>query len=93
MTLPRRSASLPDVPTIAEAGVRGYEFTAWQSIVVPAGTEKAIVGQNSSDSIKVLALPDVKRKLVDEGANELDRLDAGRAWRARSIPTFSNTAS
>ena len=41
VTLPRRSQSLPDVPTIAEAGVPGYEFTAWQSIVVPAGTDRA----------------------------------------------------
>jgi len=71
VTLPKRSASLPDVPTIAEAGLRGYEFTAWQAIVVPAGTDKAIIGKIHADTIKVLALPDVKRKLVDEGANEL----------------------
>lgn len=71
VTLPRRSASLPDVPTVAEAGVRGYEFTAWQSIVVPAGTDKAIVSRIHADVVKVLALPDVRRKLVDEGANEL----------------------
>ncbi len=71
VTLPRRSSSMPDVPTIAEAGVRGYEFTAWQSIVVPAGTDKAIVNRIQTDVIKVLASPDVKRKLVDEGANEL----------------------
>jgi len=36
VTLPKRSGSLPEVPTIAEAGLRGYEFTAWQAIVVPA---------------------------------------------------------
>jgi len=71
VTLPKRSASLPDVPTIAEAGLRGYEFTAWQAIVVPAGTDKAIIGKIHANTIKVLALPDVKRKLVDEGANEL----------------------
>jgi len=71
VTLPKRSASLPDVPTIAEAGLRGYEFTAWQAIVVPAGTDKAVIGKIHADTIKVLALPDVKRKLVDEGANEL----------------------
>ena len=71
VTLPKRSRSLPDVPTIAEAGLRGYEFTAWQAIVVPAGTDKAIIGKIHADTIKVLALPDVKRKLVDEGANEL----------------------
>jgi len=71
VTLSKRSASLPDVPTIAEAGLRGYEFTAWQAIVVPAGTDKAIIGKIHANTIKVLALPDVKRKLVDEGANEL----------------------
>jgi tripartite-type tricarboxylate transporter receptor subunit TctC len=71
VTLPRRSSSMPDVPTIAEAGVRGYEFTAWQSIVVPAGTDKSIVNRIQSDVVKILALADVKRKLVDEGANEL----------------------
>jgi tripartite-type tricarboxylate transporter receptor subunit TctC len=71
VTLPRRSSSLPDVPTIAEAGVRGYEFTAWQSIVVPAGTDKAIIGKIQSEVVKVIALPEVRRKLVDEGANEL----------------------
>ena len=67
----KRSPQLPDVPTIAEAGVRGYEFTAWQSIVVPAGTDKAIINKIQADTVKVLAMPEVKRKLVDEGANEL----------------------
>jgi tripartite-type tricarboxylate transporter receptor subunit TctC len=71
VTLPRRSASLPDVPTIAEAGVRGYEFTAWQSIVVPAGTDKSIINRIHAETVKVLAMPDVRRKLVEEGANEL----------------------
>jgi tripartite-type tricarboxylate transporter receptor subunit TctC len=71
VTLPRRSASLPDVPTVAEAGVRGYEFTAWQSIVVPAGTDKTIIAKIQTDVVKALAMPDVRQKLVDEGANEL----------------------
>ena len=71
VSLPRRSPSLPDVPTIAEAGLRGFEFTAWQSIVVPAGTDKAIIGRIQSDVVKALAMPDVRHKLVDEGANEL----------------------
>jgi len=71
VTLPRRSASLPDVPTIAEAGLRGYEFSAWQSVVVPAGTDKAIISRIQADVVKVLGMPDVRRKLIDEGANEL----------------------
>jgi tripartite-type tricarboxylate transporter receptor subunit TctC len=73
VTLPKRSASLAEVPTIAEAGLRGYEFTAWQAIVVPAGTDKATIGKIHADTVKVLALPEVRRKLVDEGANELIR--------------------
>lgn len=71
VTLSRRSSSLPDVPTIAEAGVPGYRFDAWQSIVVPAGTSREIVNKIHADVVKVLAMPDVRRKLVDEGANEL----------------------
>ena len=71
VTLPRRSPSLPEVPTIAEAGLRGFEFTAWQSIVVPAGTDKAIIAKIYADVARVLAMPDVRHKLVDEGANEL----------------------
>ena len=71
VTLPRRSPSLPDVATIAEGGLPGFEFTAWQSIVVPAGTDKGIIGRIQSAVVKVLAMPDVRHKLVDEGATEL----------------------
>jgi len=71
VTLSRRSSSLPDVPTIAESGVPGYRFEAWQSIVLPAGTGKDIINKIQADTVRVLALPDVRRKLIDEGANEL----------------------
>ncbi len=71
VTLARRSSSLPDVPTIAEAGVPGYRFEAWQSIVLPAGSGKEIVNKIYADAVRVLAMPDVRRKLIDEGANEL----------------------
>jgi tripartite-type tricarboxylate transporter receptor subunit TctC len=71
VSLPQRSPSLPNVPTIAESGVPGYRFEAWQSIVVPAGTPKDVVRKIQGDVVKVLALPEVRRTLVDEGANEL----------------------
>src|SRR5450759_4675108 len=71
VTLSRRSSSLPDVPTLAESGVPGYRFEAWQSIVLPAGTGKDIINKIQADTVRVLALPDVRRKLIDEGANEL----------------------
>ena len=71
VTLPNRSASLPDVPTVTESGVPGYEFGAWQSIVVPAGTSREIINKTHADVVRVLAMPDVRHKLVDLGANEL----------------------
>ncbi|MGZ5092860.1 MAG: Bug family tripartite tricarboxylate transporter substrate binding protein [Burkholderiales bacterium] len=71
VSLPKRSASLPNVPTVAESGVPGYRFDAWQAIVVPAGTPKDIVNRIQQDVIRVLAMPEVRRALVDEGANEI----------------------
>lgn len=71
VTLDKRSPSLPAVPTIAESGVAGYRFDAWQSIVVPAGTPRSIVTKIHADTVKILASPDVREKLVEQGANEL----------------------
>ena len=71
VSLPKRSASLPNVPTVAESGVPGYRFDAWQAIVVPAGTPKDIVSRIQQDVVRVLAMPEVRHALVDEGANEI----------------------
>jgi tripartite-type tricarboxylate transporter receptor subunit TctC len=71
VTLQQRSPSLPGIPTISEAGLPGYRFDAWQSIVVPAGTPRTIVDKIHSDVVKMLVSPDVRDRLVDQGANEL----------------------
>ncbi|HET8744462.1 MAG TPA: tripartite tricarboxylate transporter substrate binding protein [Ramlibacter sp.] len=63
----KRSPALPDVPTIAEAGVAGYESTAWFGLVGPAGMPKALVQQLNGAARKVLAIPDVQKKLNDQG--------------------------
>ena len=55
----RRSPALSDVPTIAEAGVPGYETTAWGGIVAPAGTPREIIARLNSEINKVLAMPAV----------------------------------
>jgi tripartite-type tricarboxylate transporter receptor subunit TctC len=70
VTLPARSPSLPEVPTIAESGVPGYRFDAWQSVVLPAGTPREIVSRVHNEVVKALAAPDVRRVLT-EGANEI----------------------
>jgi tripartite-type tricarboxylate transporter receptor subunit TctC len=58
-----RVEAFPDVPTLAEAGVPGYEFTAWIGMLAPAGTPKAIVDKLNADVNKVLRMPDVTSTL------------------------------
>jgi tripartite-type tricarboxylate transporter receptor subunit TctC len=63
-----RSGLLPDVPTVSEAGVPGYEATIWLGIMAPAGTPKAIVDKLNTEINKVLAKPDVKAAWAKQGA-------------------------
>ena len=64
----KRSTVLPDVPTIAEAGVPGYELTIWLGIMAPAGTPKAIVDKLNAEISKVINRPDVKEAWDKQGA-------------------------
>jgi tripartite-type tricarboxylate transporter receptor subunit TctC len=64
----RRSTVLPDIPTIAEAGVPGYESTIWLGIMAPAGTPRAIVEKLNSEIGKVLDRADVREAWDKQGA-------------------------
>jgi tripartite-type tricarboxylate transporter receptor subunit TctC len=69
----KRSADLPDVPTISEAGVPGYEATSWFGMFAPAATPKPVLDKISAALGKVLANAEVKKKIDDQGgepANE-----------------------
>jgi tripartite-type tricarboxylate transporter receptor subunit TctC len=63
-----RSTALPDVPTVAEAGVAGYEYVTWYSIVAPAKTPRAVINKLNSSLVTALALPDVVQRLSSQGA-------------------------
>jgi len=63
----QRSPYLPDLPTVAEAGVPGYETTAWYAMLVPTGTPAEIVARLNAETVKVLTLPDVKSRLDATG--------------------------
>jgi tripartite-type tricarboxylate transporter receptor subunit TctC len=65
-----RIGALPDLPTIAEAGVPGYEFQAWFGIVAPAGTPKPVVDRLNQELRRVIALPDVRDLLINKGGFE-----------------------
>jgi tripartite-type tricarboxylate transporter receptor subunit TctC len=64
----KRSSVLPDVPTVAEAGVPGYESTIWLGIMAPAGTPKAIVDRLNAEIVKVVSRTDVKEAWDKQGA-------------------------
>jgi len=63
----KRSAALPDVPTIAESGFPNFEATAWYGVHAPAKTPKAIVNRLNAEIVKALKLPDVKERLSGLG--------------------------
>ena len=68
VTTARRSPELPDVPTVAEAGVPGYEATSWFGMFAPASTPAPVVAKLNGALVKVLADPEVKKKLAEQGA-------------------------
>ena len=80
VTSSKRSTQLPDVPTIAEAGLPGYELVGWYSMVAPAGTPRDIVMTLNRNFIKALEYPAVKANIAAEGAlpggNSPDELTA-----------------
>jgi tripartite-type tricarboxylate transporter receptor subunit TctC len=65
----KRSPALPDVPSIAEAGVPGYEVVQWSGIFAPAGTPSEIIGKLNRQINEILKLPDVKDRLAKLGVD------------------------
>ena len=63
----RRATALPDLPTIAEAGVPGYESGVWFGLVVPAGTPKDIIDKLNADTRKAMQLPEFQKRMTDLG--------------------------
>jgi tripartite-type tricarboxylate transporter receptor subunit TctC len=64
-----RSPALPNVPTIAEAGLQGFEASSWFGVLAPAGTPKDIVDKLSQTIGKALATPEMKERLANQGAD------------------------
>jgi tripartite-type tricarboxylate transporter receptor subunit TctC len=66
-----RSALLPDVPTLAESGVPGYEFTFWTGFAAPAGTPEPVVAKLNREINAILARPDIKAAWAKLGAEPM----------------------
>ena len=71
VTSGKRSPALPNVPTIAESGVAGYEASSWFGVLVPAGTPKEIVDKLSQAIAKALRTPEMKDRLAGQGAEAI----------------------
>ena len=67
VTTAKRSAAMPDVPTMAEAGMKGYETSTWGGILAPAGTPKDVVAKLNAEINKALAAQDVRQRMLDAG--------------------------
>ncbi len=71
VTARKRASSLPDVPTLDELGLQGFELTQWQAVAAPAGTPKPIVDLLYREVAKALKTPDVIERLATQGGSEL----------------------
>jgi tripartite-type tricarboxylate transporter receptor subunit TctC len=63
----KRSSSAPEVPTISESGVAGYEFISWNGVHVPAATPRPVAGKLNTELLRVITVPDVKEKMFGLG--------------------------
>jgi tripartite-type tricarboxylate transporter receptor subunit TctC len=67
VTTAQRLPQFPDVPTVSESGLPGFEFNSWATVVAPAGTPRDIVARLNAEIVKALAAPDVREKLLAQG--------------------------
>ncbi|MGH8635202.1 MAG: Bug family tripartite tricarboxylate transporter substrate binding protein, partial [Burkholderiales bacterium] len=62
-----RTAATPDIPTVAQAGVPGYEYDSWTGFLAPAGTSPGIVTQLNAEAVRIGKLPDIRERLTNLG--------------------------
>ncbi|MGZ5089937.1 MAG: Bug family tripartite tricarboxylate transporter substrate binding protein [Burkholderiales bacterium] len=80
VTSSKRIAALPDIRTIAESGLPGYEFWSWQGMVAPAGTPKHIIGQLNAHLVKIMGTADAREWFAEQGAEPVT--DSSEAFAA-----------
>lgn len=68
---PKRLAAIPDVPTVAESGLPGFETGSWQGVLAPPGTSKEVISRLNGEIIRIVGAADMKEKLANQGADVL----------------------
>ena len=67
----KRASSLPEVPTMQEAGFAGYDMSQWQGVLAPAGTPRAVIGPLNAQIVKAMHAPDVHERIAVQGGNDI----------------------
>lgn len=67
VTTAKRSEAAPELPTLAEAGVPGFEVDNWYGVLAPAGTPKNVVAKLNSEIVKLMSTPEMRKRLGDQG--------------------------
>jgi len=83
VTTAKRSVALPDIPTIAESALPGFEVTSWFGALAPAKTPPEIVAKLNGEIVKILAMPEVQKRLLDAGAEPVGSTQADMAARIK----------
>ncbi|MGD9834642.1 MAG: Bug family tripartite tricarboxylate transporter substrate binding protein [Piscinibacter sp.] len=71
VTTARRSAALPDVPTLEEAGLKGFDIGTWFGVLAPAGTPKEVVTRLNTEMVKVIQSPEFRQRMAEIGAEPI----------------------
>jgi len=95
----RRSPELPDVPTVDESGVPGYEVSPWYGLLAPAATPRAIVERIALTAVRIVRAPETREKLALQGAEAVGStpeeftaaIRADTATWSRIVPTLKST--
>ena len=69
VTTSQRAPAMPEVPTIAEAGLPGFEYQGWYGILAPAKTPRAIINQLNAELVRIADMPEVKEHIANQGAS------------------------
>jgi len=89
VTSAKRAGAMPELPTIAESGVPGYEMVLWIGVFAPAGTPREITGKLNAEVVRVVNLPDIREKLDGMGVEPLgNSSEQVTEWIRREIARF-----
>jgi tripartite-type tricarboxylate transporter receptor subunit TctC len=69
ITSARRLPAMPELPTVSESGLPGYEAASWYGMLAPAGTQRAIINKLNREVVRIMQLADVRERLIADGAD------------------------